>query len=152
MMDHGAEPAALAGIDVGGEDCTLDREALVRMLSALGLERLDVDLIVSMLAQQESRLTPFEMRMGNWSLTVPTPTARALFNSTVLTGALAAVHEPSIPAAVLTFAVLSLFDIDRVTVTRRSKAPPSLRPGSADHDRRVVPTASGVPSRRTDRS
>jgi hypothetical protein len=117
VTNHAVEPAALAGIDTDQESWSVDRAALVRALDALELGRVDVDLIVSMLSLQDATLAPFEMRLGNWSIDVPAATARALFNSIVLTGALAAVHEPSIPAAVLTFVVSALFDIHRLTVS-----------------------------------
>jgi hypothetical protein len=113
------EPAALAGVGVGQPIWTVERDALVRMLDALDLGRIDVDLVVSMLSMQDSTLAPFEMRVGNWSITVSARVGRALFNSTALTGALAAIHEPSIPAAVLTFVVSALFDVDRIEVSAK---------------------------------
>ena len=64
-----------------------------------------------------SQGSDFEVRIGDWRLDATVATARALVNGVVLTAALAAKGESSIPATVLSVIVPLVFDLERVAIS-----------------------------------
>lgn len=94
---------------------------LDRFLGQLGLPA--DDHVVRMLAGELGIAgSDFEMRIGEWRLNAPVATARALVNGVVLTAALAANGESSIPATVLSVIVPLVFDLERIAISPSDRA------------------------------
>jgi hypothetical protein len=105
------DPAALAGIDVSGPIWRINRYDLETLLPYGH----DIDALIANLASAiGAEQAAFELRAGEWHLDLPAALARSLINATVLTGALALLHEASLPAAVLGVVVPLIFDVQRV--------------------------------------
>jgi hypothetical protein len=120
-MGQLAHPAVLAGVDTSGDLWHVDRKALETLLSSLGLPRADLDAIVPLIAGSELDTVPFELRVGDWVIDLKSALARALINGVTLTSALAAMHQASIPATVLSVIVPLLFDVQHVQVSPADK-------------------------------
>lgn len=105
------DPTAIAGIDVSGPVWRLTRRDFEALLP--GGHDLDA-LVANVASAVGAEQAAFELRAGDWHLDLPAAIARSLINATVLTGALALLHEASIPAAVLGVVVPLIFDVKRV--------------------------------------
>ena len=95
---------ASATLDALAEHLVSDRQLVERLFIARALvDGIDLD--------------PFELRRGNWYIDLPRATARAVLNGTVLTLALAAINDATLPAVVLSVVVPLLFDVEHVKLS-----------------------------------
>jgi hypothetical protein len=115
------EAAQLMGIDVAASTWAIAHAQFVALLSDLGVLPDDMDSMIAVLAVDSAGELPYEIRVGQWRLDLEAAAARALINSTVLTAALAADHQSSIPATVLSVAVPLLFDLEKVTLSPQDR-------------------------------
>lgn len=104
---------AIALLDNGTADVTSER--LCALLGQLGLpaDEVAIRMLAGELGHDQSE---FELRIGEWRLNLSVAAARALVNGAVLTAALAAKGEASIPATVLSVIVPLIFDLERITL------------------------------------
>jgi hypothetical protein len=107
--------AAALGINPSSS-WSLTEADLSRLLTSLGLDPKRVAIALPVLAMGVVDEVPFEVRVGLWRLDLPAAAARGLVSGAILTGALLAIGEASIPAAVLGVVVPALFDLERVTL------------------------------------
>jgi len=112
------DPAELLGVDTDGETWRIDGATLHTLGVRVGGHRHDAErLLITHALAAGADLDPFEIRVGEWYLDLPAATARAVINGTVLTSALAALHQASIPAAVLSVIVPFVFDVEHVRLS-----------------------------------
>ncbi len=113
MTDMSQYPFPITDTDT---DTTILAGDLARFLGDLGLPADDI--VIRMLAGELGiGGSDFEIRIGEWRLNATVATARALVNGIVLTAALAAKGESSIPATVLSVIVPLVFDLERVAIS-----------------------------------
>lgn len=118
MTDFTPYPFAVTDND---NDTTIGAGDLAHFLDDLGLPA--DDLVIRMLAGELGiGSSDFEIRIGEWRLNSKVATARALVNGVVLTAALAAKDESSIPATVLSVIVPLVFDLERVAISASDRA------------------------------
>jgi hypothetical protein len=116
------EPAEALGIDVAGASWRLDGATLDALAAQLGADRQTVErLVLAGALSAGVDLDPFQMHARGWYLDLPAATARAVLSGTVLTSALAILHEASLPAAVLSVVVPLLFDLERVRLSESER-------------------------------
>jgi hypothetical protein len=116
------EPAEAAGVDTAETTWRLDGGTLDALAARLGADRQSIErLVVAGALATGVELDQFQLHAGGWYLDLPAATARALLNGAVLTGALAALHEASLPAAVLSLVIPLLFDVERVRLSESDR-------------------------------
>lgn len=113
--------AQALGIDPAASSWSLTETDLPRLLVSLGLDPQRVATALPVLAMDVVDEVPFEVRAGSWRLDLPAAVARGLVSGAVLTGALSAMGQASIPSAVLGVVVPALFDLERVTLAPSEK-------------------------------
>jgi hypothetical protein len=111
------EPAQLMSVDVAATTWTIHRSALADGLQRLGILPVDLDSLIAVLAVEEVGDLPYQLRVGDWRIDLRAAAARALINGATLTAALAATHQTSVPATVLSVVIPLLFDLERVTLS-----------------------------------
>lgn len=116
MTDSASHSDTFAFQPDGGGLVELTSVELGKYLATLGL-RYDQHAVHMLAGELGLETSPFEIRIGEWQLNTSVAAARALVNGVVLTAALAAKGETSIPATVLSVVVPLVFDLERVTVS-----------------------------------
>lgn len=111
------EPAQLMSVDIAATTWTVRRSALADGLQGLGILPADLDSLIAVLAVEEAGELPYQLRVGDWRIDLRASAARALINGATLTAALAATHQTSVPATVLSVVIPLLFDLERVTLS-----------------------------------
>jgi len=117
LPDGTMEPADLIGIATDHQTWTMTRTQIVDLLSELHVLPEDLDSLIAVLAVDVKGELPYPIRVGGWQLDLPAAAGRALPNSAVLTAALAANNQSSIPATVIGVAVPLLFDVEKVRLS-----------------------------------
>lgn len=104
-------------VDIAAATWPIHRSALADGLRGLGILPADLDSMIAVLAVEEAGELPYQLGVGDWRIDLRAAAARALINGATLTAALAATHQTSVPATVLSVVIPLLFDLERVTLS-----------------------------------